>query len=102
MTHAVELCCALIVAVVTLACGADAPTPTKVTGAAEPEGADAVAEQEAVAGDGVVAADGGPRITADEAVHDFGAIKGTDTVEHVFKIRNTGSADLVIDHVQKT
>ena len=45
---------------------------------------------------------GAPKIAADEAVYDFGAIKATDTVEHVFKIRNAGDADLKVERVQKT
>jgi hypothetical protein len=45
---------------------------------------------------------GAPKITADEAVYDFGAIKATDTVEHVFKIRNAGDAELKVERVQKT
>lgn len=45
---------------------------------------------------------GAPKITSDEAVYEFGAIKPTDTVEHVFKIRNAGDADLKVERVQKT
>lgn len=51
---------------------------------------------------GAVVRDGVPKITSDTAVHDFGAIKPTDTVEHVFGIRNAGSADLKIERVQPT
>lgn len=46
--------------------------------------------------------DGVPKITSDAAVHDFGGIKATDSVEHVFGIRNAGSADLKIERVQPT
>jgi hypothetical protein len=46
--------------------------------------------------------EGAPKIAADEAVYDFGAIKATDTVEHVFTIRNAGDADLKVERVQKT
>lgn len=49
-----------------------------------------------------VAKDGAPKITADEPVYDFGAISGTDSVEHIFKIRNAGTADLKVERVQKT
>lgn len=45
---------------------------------------------------------GTPKISADEAVYDFGAIGATDSVEHVFKIRNTGDGELKIERVQKT
>jgi hypothetical protein len=45
---------------------------------------------------------GAPRIAAEEPVHDFGAITATDSVEHVFKIRNAGDADLKIDRVERT
>jgi uncharacterized low-complexity protein len=98
MNPAAKLSSALLVAaVLTLACGADpAPTPTKVSAPPSEDGADAVAK------DGAEGKAGGPRIAADEAVHDFGGIKATDTVEHVFEIRNTGDADLKIDRVQKT
>jgi hypothetical protein len=43
-----------------------------------------------------------PKIASDEAVFDFGAIKPTQTVEHTFTIKNVGTGDLNIDHVQKT
>jgi hypothetical protein len=80
----------LIAAVVPLACGGDQPgAPTRIA-AAPVEDAD------------VVAKGGAPKITADEAVYEFGAIKATDSVEHVFEIRNVGDADLKIERVQKT
>ena len=51
---------------------------------------------------GPVAQDGVPAIRSDAAVHEFGAIKATDSVEHIFKIRNVGTADLEIERVQRT
>ena len=48
------------------------------------------------------AAEGTPKIAAAEPVFDFGAIKPTDKVEHVFKISNAGTAELKIIKVQKT
>ena len=87
----------LVAAVLTLACGADpAPTPTKVDAPPAEKGPEAVAKE------GPEVEAGGPRLAADEAVHDFGGIKPTDTAEHVFTIRNAGDADLKIDRVQKT
>ena len=60
--------------VFTLACGGNKP-------GAPAESVPAPAE-----GDAAVAAKAGaPKIAADEAVFDFGAIKATDSVEHVFK-----------------
>jgi hypothetical protein len=90
MTSAAKPSSALLVAVaLTLACGGDQP-------AAPPEIDSAPAENAAIA------TGGAPRIAADEAVFDFGAIKATDSVEHVFKIRNAGDADLKVERVQKT
>lgn len=47
-------------------------------------------------------ADGVPKIVAENAIHEFGGIKASDTVEHVFTVRNEGTADLKIDRVQRT
>lgn len=49
-----------------------------------------------------VAKSGTPKIAADEPVYDFGAIQAKDSVEHVFKIRNVGDADLKVERVEKT
>ena len=95
MARASKLIPALLaVVLLEIACGTnESPPPSKVVvsddepGASEP---------------GTVAQDGVPRITSDAAVHDFGAIKATDSVEHVFGIRNTGSADLKLERVQPT
>jgi hypothetical protein len=57
------------------------------------------------ASDPAVAAEpegGVPKIASDEPIFNFGAIKPTDKVEHVFKIKNAGTADLKIERVQKT
>ena len=79
----------LIAAALVLACRGDqAGAPTEI----EPEPAENAAVEK----------DGAPKITADEAVYDFGAIKATDSVEHVFTIRNVGNADLKVERVQKT
>lgn len=97
MDPAAKLFSALLVAAVTLACGADpVPAPTKVSASPAKDGAAAVDKDDAVAPGGA------PKITSDAAVHDFGAIKATDSVEHVFKIRNAGDADLKIERVQRT
>lgn len=100
MARAAKLILALLVVVpLALACGThEPPPPSKVEvsndapGASEP----GASEPDTVVGDGV------PRITADAAVHDFGAIKATDSVEHVFVIRNAGSGDLKLERVQPT
>ena len=97
MNPAAKLSSALLIAaVLTLACRGDQPgAPAKIA-AAPAEDADVVAK------DGAVAEGGAPKITADEAVYEFGAIKATDSVEHVFEIRNVGDADLKIERVQRT
>ncbi len=85
----------LTAAVLSLACRGDS-APTKVAEAVAESDTEVAAKGEAVAQDGA------PRIAADEAVYAFGAIGISDTVEHVFKIRNAGDADLKIERVQKT
>jgi hypothetical protein len=89
---AAKLSSVMLVAVAfMLACGGDPPpAPAKIVSAPAEDGA------------AVIAQSGAPKITADEAVYDFGAIKATDTVEHVFEIRNAGDADLKVERVQKT
>lgn len=83
----------LVVMPLVIACGThEPPPPAKVDVSDEP----GASEPHTVVRDGV------PRITSDAAVHDFGAIKLTDSVEHVFGIRNAGSADLKIERVQPT
>jgi hypothetical protein len=84
----------LLAATVALACGTDKPQSPSPTAAASETGASA---SETAAS----AEDGAPQIAAD-AVHEFGAIKPTDSIEHVFVIRNEGTADLKIERVQKT
>ena len=88
--RASKLISALLVLVpLAVACGtSESPPPSKVVASYD--------EPNAVVPDGV------PRITSDAAVHDFGGIKATDSVEHVFGIRNSGSADLKIERVQPT
>lgn len=93
MTRPTQLASLLLVAAaLTLAACRSAPPAETV--AAE----NVAAETGAVA----TAKAGTPKITADEAVYEFGAIGITDSIEHVFKIRNTGDAELKIERVQKT
>ena len=47
-------------------------------------------------------ADGAPVITSAQAVFEFGSIHPGEVVEHVFKVKNAGDADLHIERVQKT
>lgn len=51
------------------------------------------------AGEGKPAAEaaGQPKIAAAESVFDFGKVKQGVDVEHIFKIRNEGGADLKIE-----
>lgn len=95
MTRAAKLIpAASLAAVFVLACsGAEPPAPSKVE----------VAEVVVDAGQAPAAVqDGAPTIASDEAVFDFGAITASDEVEHVFKVRNAGTADLKIERVQRT
>lgn len=90
LTHAL-----LFAATLALACGTDkAPSPTPA--AASETGASASETGQAPAQDGA------PKIASDAAVHEFGGIKPTDSIEHVFTIKNVGTADLKIERVQRT
>jgi hypothetical protein len=75
-------------------CNSSSPTP------APSEDAPAVAAEPSA--EAAEAQTGAPKIAADEPVFEFGSIKPTDKVEHVFKIRNAGTADLKIERVQRT
>jgi hypothetical protein len=79
---------------VLVGCRAEDPAPTP---AAEPE-ASAASETGAAAD----AEAGVPKIASDAPVFEFGEIKPTDTIEHVFKVKNEGTADLKIERVQRT
>jgi hypothetical protein len=72
-------------------CNSVPPEPTPAE--AEPASESAVAAEPDA---------GVPKIASDEPIFNFGAIKPTDKVEHVFKIKNAGTGDLKIDRVQKT
>jgi hypothetical protein len=50
----------------------------------------------------VAADDGAPRVVVDSAVHDFGSVEQGVPVEHVFRLRNTGTEALRVDHVKGT
>ena len=76
-----------------VACGTkEAPVPA----------ADVAMNDEVDASPAAEAPAGTPKITADQPIHDFGAIKGTESIEHVFKIKNAGTADLKLERVQRT
>jgi hypothetical protein len=84
-----------VLATTTLVVGACNSAPTPTPAEAEPASEPAVAaEAEPEAGV--------PKIAADEATFNFGAIKPTEKIDHVFKIKNVGTADLKIERVQKT
>lgn len=105
MARAPRLISALLVSVsLVIACGThEPPPPSKVVVSADEAGAsEAGAGEPAASEPAPVVPDGVPKITSDAAVHDFGAIKATDSVEHVFEVRNAGSADLKIERVQPT
>lgn len=81
----------LLAAALTLACGGATPAAPVETAATPAE-----------SGEVVPATSGVPKIVADEATFDFGAIGSTAAVEHVFKLRNVGDAELKVERVQKT
>jgi hypothetical protein len=91
------LVCLTLGAAISIGCGGSSDAPK-----AEPI---SEAEPAQTTGAGTGAAedqDGVPKIVAENATHDFGGIKASDTVEHVFTVRNEGTADLKIDRVQRT
>ena len=88
----------LAAAALTLGCGAEPSAPTLVTTPDVGNGASPA--EEAPPSEAVP--DGVPKIASDAAIHEFGAIKATDSIDHVFKIRNAGTADLKIERVQRT
>lgn len=95
MTRAVPLISTLLVAAgFVLACSVE---PSPMSSKIEESRIDAGVREA-----GPVAQDGVPAISSNAAVHEFGAIKATDSVEHVFRIRNVGTADLEIERVQRT
>jgi hypothetical protein len=49
-----------------------------------------------------VAADPAPHAVVDAAVHDFGSVEQGTPVEHVFRVRNAGTAPMRVDHVKGT
>jgi hypothetical protein len=50
----------------------------------------------------VAAVDPAPHAVVDVPVHDFGAVEQGTAVEHVFRVRNAGTAPLRVDHVKGT
>jgi hypothetical protein len=93
------LACLTLVAPLSMGCGGGAENQPDAGPAVDGAGETAAAGTEAAA---EADADGVPKIAADQAIHDFGGIKASDTVEHVFTIRNEGTADLKIERVQRT
>jgi hypothetical protein len=89
--------CVMTTTLAAVGCNASAPAPT--TAESEP----ALAAEPAVAAEAEAQAEAGvPKIAAAEPVFDFGSIKPTDKIEHVFKIANAGTGDLKIERVQRT
>lgn len=58
---------------------------------------DADGEKSNEADAGEAKADRAPKIVAVEGEHDFGKVKQGKAVEHVFKLKNEGTADLKIE-----
>ena len=50
----------------------------------------------------VVATGDQPRIQFEETVYDWGTVYQNDKVPHVFKFKNVGKADLVIENVKSS
>lgn len=55
-----------------------------------------------VAGEPAPAGGPAPRVTVAAPVHDFGAVEQGTVVEHVFRLKNAGTAPLRVDHVKGT
>ena len=98
MTKSAKLLCALLLApsFMVLACTSQPAAPAPVA-EAQPQ-----AEATTSAETGAALEQGAPKIASDEATFNFGAIKPVDSIEHIFKIKNVGTADLHIERVQKT
>ncbi|PRQ04983.1 DUF1573 domain-containing protein [Enhygromyxa salina] len=88
----------LVTSLMLLACGTQSPAPAPAAQAEVQANADASTDTDT----GAAEQQGAPKIASDEATYDFGAIKPVDSIEHVFKIKNEGTADLHIERVQKT
>jgi hypothetical protein len=86
----------LVLALVS-ACGGPSTTPTK---AEQQPAADAGVEEAST--EGAAEQQGVPRIASDEATFDFGSVAAHGTVEHVFTVKNVGTAELHIERVQRT
>ena len=68
-----------------------------------PPAAPAVENTAAVAGDAAVTAPGeAPDIEFEELIHDFGKVDQGDMIEHVFKFKNTGKGELIIERVKSS
>lgn len=80
-----------LILVASLACSSEPAAPAAATDAAAGEATPAA-----------VPAVEGPKLTCADAVYDFGAISPTKSVEHVFTVKNEGTADLKIERIQKT
>jgi hypothetical protein len=50
----------------------------------------------------IVASTAGATVVVDQPVHDFGSVERGTPVEHVFRLRNTGTAPMRVDHVKGT
>ena len=48
------------------------------------------------------AEDGAPRAVVEAPVHDFGQVERGVPIDHVFKVKNTGTGWMRIDHVKGT
>jgi hypothetical protein len=104
MTKSAKLLCALslFTSLAAIACDSDPVAPSPVASTQAQAEADADADTGTSTDTGALAQQGAPKIASDEATYDFGAIKPVDSIEHVFKIKNEGTADLHIERVQKT
>lgn len=100
MSKSAKTLCALFLATssMVLACGSEPVAPAPVAQAQVQAEAHATTSAET----GAAPEQGAPKIASDEAIFDFGAIKPIGSIDHVFKIKNEGSADLHIERVQKT
>ncbi|WP_052551586.1 DUF1573 domain-containing protein [Enhygromyxa salina] len=100
MTKSAKPLCALslVTSLVLLACGTEPAAPAPVASTAVEDQTDTSTGTDT----GAAVEQGAPKIASDEAIFDFGAIKPVNAIDHVFKIKNEGTADLHIERVQKT
>lgn len=96
MNRSIVICCWLLMTVMTLLPGAGFPTSASAAEIDQLSTGDAPEPDAAIqpVGENV------PQIEFDELVHDFGDVIGGTKLMHIFKFRNTGKTDLLVEQVK--